>query len=220
MNFFVKICGIVDGEMARICVDAGADAIGVVLAPQSPRRVSIDLAREIQRALPATVACIAVVKDARFDDVDLASWSGGIQFHGRESACCVEQIASRRRGADGTTPALIIKAVTGAPSEILLWDDDPSIDALLVDGTSPGSGRAHDDAWLEILASIRTRMTKPLILAGGLTPQSVARAIQVVRPSGVDVSSGVELARGVKDAGLIREFIAAARDGASRLARD
>lgn len=194
--------------MARVCAEAGADAVGVVLAAGSPRTISFDEACAIHAVLPATVECIAVLRDAPLEEPHRTQWRGGIQFHGRESAQEIAQLV-----APLSSPAhrFTIKAVTGTPEEILLWDSNPTVDAILVDGTSPGSGTAHEQAQLEILATLRARLAKPLILAGGLTPDSVARAIEIVRPAGVDVSSGVESARGIKDAALIRAFIAAAR---------
>lgn len=218
MTFLVKICGIRECEMARVCVEAGATAVGVVLSPGSPRTTTLATALEIQSTLPGGVACIAVVRDVSLGDPSLAMWTGSIQFHGRENALQIAQIvgANPQRAAQRS----IIKAVSGSPSEILAWDFDPTIDAILVDGQAPGSGTAHDDAWLHILATLRPRMQKPLILAGGLTPESVARAIEIVRPSGVDVSSGVESARGVKDAGLVRAFVTAALDAHASRPRD
>ncbi len=208
MSLFVKICGIRTAEMARICAESGADAVGVVLAADSPRTISFNEACAIYVALPPQVKCIAVVRDAPLDEAQRAQWCGGIQFHGSESA---QVIAEMVEPIAAPTHRYTIKALHGCAADILAWDSNPTIDAILVDGASPGSGSAHNHAWLEELAAVRALLKKPLILAGGLTPDSVARAIEIVRPAGVDVSSGVESARGIKDASLIRAFVTAAR---------
>jgi phosphoribosylanthranilate isomerase len=203
-RFFVKICGIRDMQIAQVCVDAGADAIGFVFADGSPRNISLESAIEIQSDLPRTMSSFAVVRNPSPEDLALEMWSGGIQFHGDESIDFVQ----RARGSS----RMIIKAINAGVEDILKWDSTSAIDALLVDGSAAGSGQTHDDAWLKQLAALRSTLKKPLILAGGLTPENVGVAIKLVKPAGVDVSSGVEIARGVKDAGLIRAFIAAARE--------
>ena len=203
-RFFVKICGVRDMQIAQVCVDAGADAIGFVLADGSPRSISLESAIEIQSDLPQTISSIAVVRNLAEDDSTLVQWTGDVQFHGEESIEFVRRAVLPKR--------LIIKALSGNVQEILKWDAVREVDALLVDGSVAGSGNAHDSAWLEQLAALRPTLKKPLILAGGLTPENVGAAIKLVKPAGVDVSSGVEIARGVKDAGLIRAFIAAARE--------
>ena len=203
-RFFVKICGIRDMQIAQVCVDAGADAIGFVFADGSPRNISLESAIEIQSDLPRTMSSIAVVRNPSPEDLALEMWSGGIQFHGDESIDFVQRARASSR--------MIIKAINAGVEDILKWDSTSAIDALLVDGSAAGSGQSHDSAWLEQLAALRPKLKKPLILAGGLTPENVVAAIKLVKPAGVDVSSGVEIARGVKDAGLIRAFIAAARE--------
>ena len=203
-RFFVKICGIRDMQIAQVCFDAGADAIGFVFADGSPRNISLESAIEIQSDLPRTMSSIAVVRNPSPEDLALEMWSGGIQFHGDESIDFVQRARASSR--------MIIKAINAGVEDILKWDSTSAIDALLVDGSAAGSGQSHDSAWLEQLAALRPKLKKPLILAGGLTPENVVAAIKLVKPAGVDVSSGVELARGVKDAGLIRAFIAAARE--------
>ena len=209
-RLFVKICGIRDMHIAQVCVDAGADAIGFVFADGSPRNISLESAIEIQSDLPRTMSSIAVVRNPSPEDLALEMWSGGIQFHGDESIDFVQRARASSR--------MIIKAINAGVEDILKWDSTSAIDALLVDGSAAGSGQSHDSAWLEQLAALRPTMKKPLILAGGLTPENVGAAIKLVKPAGVDVSSGVELARGVKDAGLIRAFIAAAREAHDSLA--
>ena len=203
-KLFVKICGIRDAQTAKVCADAGADALGFVLASGSPRSISVLDACEIHSTLAKTIACIAVVRNLAEDDGTLSQWNGGVQYHGEESIEFVRRSALPKR--------LIIKALSGNVQAIHKWDAVPEVDAILVDGSVAGSGQTHDAAWLEQLAALRPKLQKPLILAGGLTPENVGAAIKLVQPAGVDVSSGVESARGVKDEGLIRAFIAATRE--------
>jgi len=209
-GLFVKICGVRDAHTSEVCVDAGADALGFVFAASSPRTVTVATAAAIRSSVPSKIDCIAVVKDLAQNDALYQQWSGSMQFHGDESSEYVRLVATGLAIPHGPR-MLVIKAVSGGAEEIMIWDASPLIHAILVDGISPGSGQAHDESWMDELAALRPRLRKPLILAGGLTPATVARAIALVRPAGVDVSSGVESARGIKDAGLIREFIAAAR---------
>lgn len=210
-GLFVKICGIRDAATLETCVAAGADALGFVFAASSPRAVTIATALAMRSRVPYKVDCIAVVKDLSPSDSLYQQWSGSMQFHGDESIADVRLATTSSFKMHGLRK-LVIKAVTSGLEEILKWDESDLIDAILVDGANPGSGHAHDASWMDSLAALRPRLRKPLILAGGLTPATVARAIALVRPAGVDVSSGVESARGIKDAGLIGEFIAAARE--------
>ncbi len=216
MTLVVKICGIRDPEMAHTCAEAGATAIGCVLAEGSPRTISFERACAIHAALPTSVACIAVVQGPQIVDHDLSRWPGGVQFHGSETAQQISEFATR---SPRRTDRWIVKVIKGPLDDILPWDSHPLIDAILVDGDDAGSGKAHSSEWLEHLASIRPRLTKPVILAGGLTPESVGRAIELVRPDGVDVSSGVERTRGVKDPSRIVDFVIAAREAHDRLHR-
>jgi len=205
----IKICGIQDPDTALAALDAGADAVGLVFVEKSPRCVTLEQARTITAALPDQAVAVGLFVDTPgetmrqiMDDAKLTV----AQLHGHESI-------------DDLDPLLGYPAWKAMPFDQDFqhtageWDHDPRVEALLVD-TPPtgeltgGSGIAFD--W-NGLAKVRDRFAKPIILAGGLTPDNVGEAIRVVRPYAVDVSSGVESSRGVKDVGLIEAFCEAVR---------
>jgi phosphoribosylanthranilate isomerase len=193
----VKICGITSPELARAAVEAGADAIGMVIdVPHSPRSIGFDAAWEIHVAVPAPVMSIAVVQDP---DPSLADrWSGTwFQLHGDEDEALVGRFARAKH---------VIKGFRFDPDQVKRWNDCRHVEILLIDGSSGGRGEAFRH---EELAALMPQIYKPVVLAGGLTPQNVAPAIRAVRPFAVDVSSGVESSPGVKDPQLIKEFCAA-----------
>lgn len=199
----VKICGVCSAEIAMVAAEAGADAVGFVLAPGSPRTIDASRAQAIAATLPPWVAHVAVFVDMAGSAIATAWPRGWVQLHGREQTVA-DELAGRA----------VIKAVSIADGtdELLRWDDDPRARALLVDGPSAGGGEPFD---LGPLMRVRDRLRKPLILAGGLTPANVGNAIRAVRPWAVDVSSGVESSRGVKDPKAIREFCWVVREAAT-----
>jgi phosphoribosylanthranilate isomerase len=200
----VKICGITRPEDGAAAVRLGADAIGLVFYPPSPRHVDIATARAIIAALPPFVSVVGLFVNAEpaavravLDQVPLAL----LQFHGDEDAA--------ECAAFGWP---YVKAVPmGAGAAVADYEQRfASAAGLLLDShggaKTGGSGQGFD--WARIPAACR----KPLILAGGLHPGNVAQAIRQVRPYAVDVSSGVERARGIKDAELIRAFLRGVND--------
>jgi phosphoribosylanthranilate isomerase len=195
----IKICGVTSIEIAQTAADAGADAIGLVFVPDSPRYVLPGPAQRIARSLPPLMSAIGVFVNP--SDPDLQNWRGQwVQLHGQEEESQTARVAQTRR---------IIKGVRFDQNLIRKWDRSPHVSALLIDGSAGGMGEAFDHRALsDLLSEIKT----PVILAGGLTMQNVGDAIRMLRPFGVDVSSGVESSRGVKDAGMIREFCGAVRD--------
>jgi len=206
---FVKICGLREAKALHVCCDAGADAVGFVLAAGSPRTISLDEAEALAASLPPHMLAVAVVREGFWAGWPTRAWRGCVQLH----ADATSKAAAAWR-EEASTPHAAALARIAAASDIhglLAWNDVPCVDALLFDGRDAGSGKEHADGMLEQIAALRGGLQKPLLLAGGLTPDSVAAAVRLVRPAGVDVSSGVESARGVKDHGLIRAFIAAAR---------
>lgn len=193
-----KICGITRVEDALVAARAGADAIGLVFAA-SPRRVDLARAREIRRALPPFVASVALFVNPTQDEVEAVIAEVGpdwLQFHGEESpAFCA--------GFDRP----YFKAARVRPDSDLLQYAALHADAraLLLDAWSPDAhgGTGHRFDWGLIPADL----PKPVILAGGLDPGNVAEAVRAVRPWAVDVSSGVEAAKGIKDAAKVAGFI-------------
>jgi phosphoribosylanthranilate isomerase len=196
---FVKICGITSEEDALLAVAMGADAVGFVLAP-SPRQIAPQRVGDIVKRLPPEIVTVGVFRDeTRERVVDIAHRARlrAVQLHGRETAADSHWIRQRVR--------LIIKAFAAGDPQ-LDQADDYAADAFLVDSATPGSGEVFDWSLAEGAPSNRR-----IILAGGLTPGNVADAVRVVRPWGVDVSTGVESAPGRKDARKMRAFIEAAR---------
>lgn len=199
MRTRVKICGITRLEDALHCVHYGADAIGLVFYAPSPRNVSIETAKKIVEALPPFVSKVGLFVNASAEDiynvlnqVDLDI----LQFHGDESPMECEQI---------NFP--YIKAVRmKADTNLVQYAQNYSrASALLLDAFSEraygGTGQVFD--WS--LAS--GNIAKPIILAGGLIPENVAKAIETVQPYAVDVSGGVEYAKGLKDEHKIAAFM-------------
>ena len=199
---WIKICGITSVQLAETAVESGADAIGVVFAKKSPRLIDKDLAHQIVNALPETVTPVGLFQNPALDDISgTQDWNlPWIQLHGDEDEAFIRLIEGRH----------IIKGFYFEPDEVRRWNEFPGVDVLLIDGTSGGGGESFPH---EKLAAMMPEISKPVILAGGLTPDNVAEAIGIVKPYGVDVSSGVESSRGVKDAGLIHEFCAAVMQG-------
>ncbi len=195
----IKICGITTPDMAAFAADAGADAIGIVYAPGSPRQVLPGLAAQIARALPPMVSAVGVFRNPT--DPEVMNWRGEwVQLHGSETETQASRLVMQHRK--------VIKGIAFDAPTIMRWDHCPHIAALLIDSAAPGSGKAFDHA---ALAMLMPALKTPVILAGGLTPDNVGEAIHAIRPFGVDVSSGVESSKGVKDAGLIRAFCEAVR---------
>lgn len=202
----IKVCGVRDLETAMVAAEAGADAIGFVFVESSPRYIEPEAAAAIMGALPPMVTAVGVVRDLDVDafcDLEQRCPCVLMQLHGSEddktvAACGPGVIRGIRFDA---------KTIEG---ELKHWSRLPEVDAILVDGSAGGEGAAFD--WDRLAsASAAAPISKPLIVAGGLTPANVGQAIRAVRPWAVDVSSGVESAPGVKDHSAIRAFCAAVR---------
>jgi phosphoribosylanthranilate isomerase len=197
---FVKICGITNEQDALLAVALGADALGFVFAP-SPRQISPALAREIVKRLPPETVTVGVFRNetpSRIIEIVNEARLQGAQLHGHENPAMTAEVATDVR--------FVIKAVVAGSQDAANANNFAS-DAILVDGLHPGSGTSYD--W-DLLQDIPTNIR--LMLSGGLTPENVAAGIAQVRPWGVDVSSGVEKAPGLKDAVKMRHFITNARD--------
>jgi phosphoribosylanthranilate isomerase len=203
----LKVCGLRDVASVAAAVAAGADAIGFVVAAGSPREVATDAMPTLLAAVPPGVTAVCVLRDQP-DHPSLARPGIIAQLHGDEdeAACAAARAATGRP---------VIRGVAWDPDAIARWDACPDVGVLLVDGPRPGSGERFDHA---ALAAMRPTLGTPIALAGGLDPATVGPAIAAVRPWMVDVSSGVESARGVKDPARIRAFAAAVRAADASLA--
>ena len=180
---------------------AGADALGVIFAAGSKRRVDLAQARRVLADVGPFVARVGVFVDASVDEVLEAvreARLGAVQLHGREDEATVARIARH---------VPVVRAVRWRPGFDPAAFAAAPIAALLVDGPEPGSGVAFD--WDAAAASLARGPR--WVLAGGLTPDNVGAAVARLRPYGVDVASGVESAPGVKDPARLRAFVAAVR---------
>ena len=216
-QFRVKICGLSTPRTLAAALDAGADMIGLVFHPRSPRFVALPEAAELAamaRGRAAIVALLVDPDDAAVADLVARVRPDWLQLHGGEAPARVAAI----RAATGRP---VIKAVGVAAAEDLaaISPYRAVADLILLDAKPPkdaaypgGHGRPFD--W-RILAGLDPALR--FMLSGGLDPETVGAAIRTVRPAGVDVSSGVESAPGLKDSDKITAFVAAARAAAAEL---
>ena len=208
MRTRVKICGLTRPEDAQAAIGAGADALGWVLVPASPRFIAPQHAAIMQRALPPFVQGVALLMDtdAEFVRQAIAALKPELlQFHGSESAGFCEQFGLPyvKAVAMADAPDLQAEATRYASARALLLDGHGA-------GEMGGSGQPFD--W----QAARGQLRLPLILAGGLSAANVGTAIRQARPYAVDVSSGVEQSPSVKDAEKIRKFIEEVRTADAR----
>jgi len=204
MRTRVKICGITRRQDAEFAVEMGADALGLVFYPPSPRAVSIERAQKIVAGLPPFISIVALFVDAKVEEVRtcLASLPIGLlQFHGDESPEYCEQFKMP-----------YMKAIRMRDDVELVAEVErySTASAILLDSYQPGmpggTGQVFD--WTMI-----KKVNKPVILAGGLAANNVAMAIEQVQPYAVDVSGGVELAKGIKDNQKISDFMQEVMNG-------
>lgn len=197
---FVKICGITSVDDAHMVVDEGADALGLIFAPTSPRRVDVVLAGTIADVIGERVLRVGVFRDnleIHIRDVVEAVDLDVIQLHDAPSRELHDWLI-----ADGM---IVIRALSIADPTLARFEER-YFDAVLVDGPAPGSGETH--SWSQV--SGRT-WQRPFIAAGGLRPSNVTSVIEATGAWGVDVASGVEIAPGVKGRSLVHDFVQLAR---------
>jgi phosphoribosylanthranilate isomerase len=194
----VKICGLRRAEDAAAAVAAGADMIGVVFWPSSPRCASEEEARRVRAVVPQGVPLVGVFVDEdpeRMDELVQAVGLDRLQLHGSESRVLVERYGARAirgvRNGDLSVVPPGVPVVYDRP-----WGEARDVEALY----------AHWRAASLLVADW------PLLLAGRLDPDNVAQAVREVLPYGVDVASGVESSAGIKDHELVRRFVAAAKE--------
>jgi len=207
----VKICGIKSAEIMRSALGSGADDVGLVLFGKSPRNVSLDEAAALADQARGKARIVALTVDA--DDALLGAIARQVrpdllQLHGRETP-----VRCRTIRQSWSIPVMKAIGVAVSADAERAFDYVAAVDLILFDAKPPkgadlpgGNGAVFD--W-SMIAGIGARL--PFMLSGGLTPDNVAAAIRATGARAVDVSSGVERAPGVKDSGLIRAFIAAAK---------
>ena len=199
----IKLCGMTRNEDVALAVTLGVDFIGLIFAERSPRRVSLEQAIALRALVPSTTAVVALLMDNPRAEVDVIVSTVRpdlLQFHGCEDEdfCTGFGLSYWKALAmgDGGDPMAMMACY-------------PSASGFVLDGhgtgEAGGSGRRFD--WSRLPQDAE----RPILLAGGLTADNVASAVRTVRPWGVDVSSGIESAPGIKDPEAMRHFVAAVR---------
>jgi phosphoribosylanthranilate isomerase len=203
MAVLVKICGITNEPDGRAAAEAGADALGFVFCPLSPRCVSLETAAAVSRALPPFIVRVGVFVNAPDELVTTAIREcrlNMLQFHGDEPAEYCLKFGLMSMKAFRVRDASSLETLATYPT-----------DAWLLDAYAPDRAGGTGATFNWDLAREAQRHGRPIFLAGGLTPENVAEAVRKVQPFGVDVSSGVEAAPGRKDLAKVKAFIAAAK---------
>lgn len=209
----VKICGLTGADQVAAVAAAGAAYAGLVFFAKSPRNLTLDQARALALAAPVGLAKVALVVDA--DDAMLDAIVAQVpldmlQLHGHEPPARVAALRARHG-----LPVMKAIGIADGSDLAQIADYEAVADQILIDAKPPrgadlpgGNGLAFD--WRLIAGRVWAR---PWMLAGGLTAATVADAVRLTGARQVDVSSGVEIAPGIKDAGLIADFVAAAQGG-------
>jgi phosphoribosylanthranilate isomerase len=211
MSLLVKICGLSTRETLDAALDAGADMVGFVFFAASPRHVGLEAARELGRRAKGRALKVALTvdaDDATFENIVETMRPDLLQLHGRESIGRIRDIKQRTG-----LPVMKAIAVETAADLAALAGYAAVCDRILFDARAPrgatrpgGLGAVFDWHLLEDIT-----LDLPFMVSGGLSAVNVAEALRITRAGGVDVSSGVERAPGVKDCDLIRDFVRAAR---------
>ncbi len=211
MSLIVKICGLSTRETLDVALDAGADMVGFVFFPPSPRHLSLEMARDLGKAAKRRASKVALTVDA--DDLTLANIVEALQpdllqLHGRETIARLRDIKQKFG-----LPVMKAIAVETSADLATLPGYAEIADRILFDARAPkeatrpgGLGAVFDWRVLEKLD-----LKLPFMVSGGLNAGNIAEAVHVTRAGGVDISSGVERSPGVKDPDMIRAFIRAAR---------
>lgn len=208
-----KICGLTRREDVQATVTAGADAIGLVFFPPSPRAVNAEQAKRLMQAIPAYVQVVGLFVNASLGEIQQVLMQVPLdilQFHGDETPEQCQNIAQ-------ATQRRWYKAIQMKPDSDILAQiaayQNAGASAILLDAWHPelkgGTGHAFD--WNEF-----PKLNIPLILAGGLNPSNIQDAILATQPYAVDVSGGVESSKGIKDPKLIQQFMQGVQCGSAR----
>ena len=211
MSLLVKICGLSTRETLDVALEAGADMVGFVFFPASPRHVSLETARELgkqARGRAVKVALTVDADDATLENIVETARPDILQLHGKETTARLRDIKAKF----GLPLMKALPVETAADLAPLAGYADVA-DRILFDARAPrgatrpgGLGAAFDWHLLEKLD-----LKLPFMVSGGLHASNIAEAVRVTRAGGVDVSSGVERSPGIKDPEMIRDFIRAAR---------
>ena len=207
----VKICGITNEPDALAAIDAGADALGFNLIPQSKRYIDIEGAASWIAKLPLEICKVAVMADPNWEDacrIGQIQFIDALQLHGNESPEFCRRLADAAMPFAKAVPVTASKSLADLPNyftDIMILDSK-------VGQTFGGTGKPFP--WKFAPEFVRHHPRITVILAGGLNPENVAEAVKVVRPRGVDVTTGVESAPGKKDLPLLKAFVEAARSAA------
>jgi phosphoribosylanthranilate isomerase len=211
MSLLVKICGLSTRETLDVALGSGADMVGFVFFPPSPRHISLETARELGKQAKGRALKVALTvdaDDATLDNIVETLRPDILQLHGKETTARLRDI----RAKFGLQLMKVLPVETLADLAPLAGYADVA-DRILFDARAPkgatrpgGLGAVFDWHLLENLD-----LKLPFMVSGGLNPDNVAEAVRVTGAGGVDVSSGVERSPGVKDPGMIRDFIRAAR---------
>ena len=209
----IKICGITRVQDAELVAASGADAMGMIFYPKSPRYIELGQAREVCKVVQPYVTTVAVVVNPELDFLNQIEKQGlidRIQFHGDETHQQCEQT---------NLPYYKVLRVNSGLDIELLASRYPGASSLLLDtyseGLLGGSGQVFD--WSIIKGS---QIDQHLVLAGGLSPENIFNAVMTVKPYAVDVNSGVEIKPGIKDAVKLNEIIIAVREADKKLMLD
>ena len=200
----IKFCGLTRAEDVRLAVELGVDYLGLVFAPQSPRRLLLGQARMLRDLVPQDIAVVALMMDNARADVEKVVESlqpDVLQFHGGEDEafCASFGLPFWKAIAMGGQAEAAFSAIARYPGASgFLFDGHAA-------GEQGGSGKRFD--WKQMPSAL----DRPFFLAGGLSPENVGVALQTARPWGVDVSSGIEAAPGIKHADKMRQFVEAVR---------
>jgi phosphoribosylanthranilate isomerase len=199
----IKFCGMTRAEDVRLACDLGVDAVGLIFAARSPRRLDPSQARALRSQLPPFVAVVALFMDnaiAEIQTIVQIVKPTLLQFHGEETPqdCAGFGLPYLKAVPMGAAADTFDYAARYTQAAGFVLDSHAA-------GEAGGSGRRFD--W----GTIPRDFTRPLLLAGGLTPDNVYDAVRTVRPYAVDVSSGIESAPGIKDAQRMRRFVAQVR---------
>lgn len=213
MRVRAKICGITQSQDLQAVVEAGADAIGLVFFAPSPRAVSICQAVELVKKIPAYVQVVGLFVNADAAEIEQVLQSiplDVIQFHGDETPEQCQLIAQhvKRRWYK----AIQVKADLNIVAEVSRYQQ-AGASAVLLDAWHPDlkGGTGHRFDWSKF-----PTLDIPLILAGGLNPDNIEQAISITKPYAVDVSGGVESAKGIKDQQLIQRFMQGVQRGSTK----